>query len=98
MDVSDAREALEATHRVAGDRRRPVLVDLRGIRSESRDAREFFASSEVGTKVTAVALVIGSPVSTVIGNFFLRLREQPVPTRLFGDEPAAVEWLLGYAE
>ncbi len=98
MDGNDAREALAATHRVAGDRSRPVLVDLRGIRSQSREAREFFASDEVTRSTRAVALLVASPVSKVIGNFFIRLREQPVPTRLFGDEREAIDWLLGYVE
>jgi hypothetical protein len=30
-----------------------------------------------------------------MGNFFMRLRPQPIPTRLFLDEQMAVEWLLG---
>ena len=95
MDVEDAREAVRVTFEVAGEKRVPVLVDLRGIRYQSRQAREYLSSSEMESKFAAVALLIANPVSQVIGNFFMRLRQQPIPTRLFNDEQTAVEWLLG---
>jgi hypothetical protein len=95
MDVEDARAAVRTTFELAGERRVPVLVDLRGIRYQSRQARDYLSSSEMEPMFAAVALVIASPVSQVIGNFFIRLRQQPVPTRLFNDEQSAVDWLLG---
>jgi hypothetical protein len=96
MDVEDARQAVALTHEVAGQRRVPVLVDLRGIRSQTRAAREYLSSSEIQPKFAAVALLIASPVAQVIGNFFMRLRQQPVPTRLFDEERKAIEWLAGF--
>ena len=96
MDIEDARQALALTFEVAGRQRRPVLVDLRGIRSQTRGARQYFASEEVAKRLAAVGLLIASPVSKVLGNFFLRLQEQPVPTELFHDEEAAVDWLLAF--
>ncbi len=98
MNGDDARAAFDATSSVAAGRRRPVLVDLRGIRSQTREARDFFSNQGVASEVVAVALLVASPVSKVIGNFFLRLRLQPVPTQLFGDEQSAVEWLLEHVE
>lgn len=96
MDTEDAEEALALTFEVAGRQRRPVLVDLRGIRSQSRGARLYFASPAVAERLAAVGLLIASPVSKVLGNFFLRLQKQPVPTELFHDEEAAVDWLLAF--
>lgn len=96
MDLAAARDAVQATFDLAGRRRLPVLVDLRGIRSQSREARDYLSSSEIEPRFAAVALLIASPVSQVIGNFFMRLRTQPVPTRLFDDEHQAVEWLLEF--
>jgi hypothetical protein len=96
MDAEDARQALALTFEVAGRLRRPVLVDLRGIRSQTRGARQYFASADVAERLAAVGLLIASPVSKVLGNFFLRLQKQPVPTELFHDEEAAVDWLLAF--
>lgn len=95
MDLDDARAALAATFRVAGGVRRPVLVDFRGIRSESKAAREYFVSDEAVDMYSAVAILVASPVSRVIGSFFMRLSRHKVPTRLFSDETEAIDWLLG---
>jgi hypothetical protein len=94
MSLDDAREAVQTTFALAGNRRLPVLVDLRGIRSQSREARDYLSSEVMAPMFAAVALLIASPVSQVVGNFFMRLRHQPLPTRLFLDEQQAVRWLL----
>jgi hypothetical protein len=67
---------------------------MRGVRSQSRAARDYFAGPEAEKATLAVALLIGSPVSRVLANFFLRLRPQRIPTALFTDEAAAIAWLL----
>ena len=97
MELEDAREALLATWKTAGERRLPVLVDMSRIKGESRAARLHFVSAEAVTRYSAVALLVASPVSRVIGTFFLRLLEHKAPTRLFSDEATAIDWLLGAA-
>lgn len=95
MDLPDAVEALAATARVTEGRRLPVLVDSRLLKFQTRAAREHLAGPEAERVSTAVALLVGiSPVSRVIGNFFLRGQTLRAPTRLFTDEDAAVSWLL----
>lgn len=98
FEIADATEALATTWRVAGEQRRAVLVDMRGVRAQSREAREYFVEPEIAARVSAVALLVASPVSKMVGNFFLRLRHQPVPTRLFDSETDAEEWLLELGE
>lgn len=94
LEGTDAREALEMTWCVAGDQRTRVLVDMRLIRSETREAQQEFAGDYGAEVCSAVAILIGSPVSRVIGNFFLRLNNHQVPTKLFTNEDQAVAWLL----
>jgi hypothetical protein len=96
MDLQDAKEALATTERVARGERRPVLVDLRGIRSQTREARQYFVGEEATRVSAAVALLVGSPVSRVVGNFFLRLNVQRTPTQLFTNEAEAIAWLQGH--
>jgi len=93
FEESDARDAVAASWQVAGERRAPVLVDMRGMRAESRAAREYFTSEETASKVSAVALLVGSPVSKMIGNLFLRLGAHRIPTRLFTDDASARRWI-----
>jgi hypothetical protein len=94
MQLQDAVDAVEATWRVAGERRRPVLVDMTRLAGESREARLYFVGDAAVARYSAVAILVASPVSRVIGTFFLRLSEHKVPTRLFTDEAEATAWLL----
>lgn len=96
FELDDARDAVAVTWRVAGERRRPVVVDSRGVRMQSRAARQYFMSAEVAAKVSAVAIVVDSPVSRVIGSFFLRMGGHHVPTELFTDFERACEWAKGF--
>ena len=52
-----------------------------------------------GTKLfLAQAIIVDSPVSRLIGSFFLGLNKPPFPTKLFTSEADAVEWLKGYLQ
>lgn len=97
LGLEDAREAIDATWRVAGERKRPVLVDMTGLAGETREARLYFVSDEAVARYSAVAILVGSPVSRVIGSFFLRLSEHKVPTRLFSDRGEAESFLAALA-
>jgi hypothetical protein len=94
LELEDAREAIAATWRVAGERRRPVLVDMTGLAGQSRAAREYFTSDEAVARYSAVAILVESPVSRVIGTFFMRLSQHKVPTRLFSDRSEAERFLV----
>ncbi len=94
LDDSRANVAL-CLQRNAG-RRRPLLVDLRGVKSQTAEARAYLAGRE-GVQVSqAVGLLIGSPVSRVLGNFYLGLNKPSVPTRLFTSEEEAQAWLRSF--
>jgi hypothetical protein len=92
FELEDAKEAVAAVTRLAPERT-SVLVDMRRIQSQSREARAYFAGPEAVARVDAVALLVDSPVSRVIGTFFLRFRPHPVPARMFDDEASARAWL-----
>lgn len=95
MHLEDARECVAEMWQAAKQRRRPVLVDMSELGGEDRAAREYFVSDEAVAKYAAVAILVRSPVSRVIGTFFLRLARHKAPTRLFTSEAEAVHWLEG---
>lgn len=95
FDLEDAKEAVDVTWRVAGEQRRAVLVDSRGVRSQTRSAREYFKGEESARRFTKVALLVDSPLSRVLANFFLSLGDHRLQTKLFTDEAAARAWLEG---
>lgn len=94
MTLEDAVAATEAMFRLTGGRRSPLLVDTRDIGQMDRAARLEFARR--GDLVAAVVLVVGTPLSRMLGNFFIAVSKPMAPTRLFDDEAAAIAWLLTF--
>jgi hypothetical protein len=91
IGLEDAVAASEAMARLTGGRRRPLLVNGRESGPLDRPARTELASR--GDLVSAVALVVGTPLSRMMGNFFLNVSRPEYPTRLFDDEASALAWL-----
>lgn len=93
ITLNHALENTEAVTSLYVEKKFPILIDSRGIKSMSRDAREHFSTRGRDSKTNAFGIVIKSPLSRVVGNFFLGLNKPAVPTRLFDNEHDALEWL-----
>jgi len=91
--LEDARENIEAVRTLAKGKRVPVLVDITEVKGADREARAYLASEEAAIVQCAAALIVGSPLSKIVGNFFLGLNKTKFPTRLFTSEKRAVRWL-----
>ena len=85
-----ATEAMAMVDVLNGDRERPLLVDMSGTATLSREARMQFSQRCTASRI---ALLGSSAVDRVIANFALGVSVTPVPTRFFTAEPAALEWL-----
>jgi hypothetical protein len=88
--MADAEESVAAVDRIAGTQRLPLLVDMRGLRTLAREARSRFSEAD---SVKCLAMLVDSPLSRVLANFFLAVSGSAVPTRLFTSEAGAVAWL-----
>lgn len=94
--LEDSVATIEAMIELTGDRPAPILVDVREAGPQSREGRlEFVRRHEV---VSAVAILVGNPLSRMMGNFFMNVSKPKAPTRLFDDEDAAVAWLKDFLE
>jgi len=96
-----AKENIDAYERVRdrlGKEKTRVLVDMRAIKGVSRDAREYYANERTASIQRATALVIKSPLSRVIANFFMGLNRPLTPTRMFTDVDEAIEWLQSFSD
>ena len=92
LTVSDVAEDMATYEQVTDGIKRPFLIDLRQIRSMDRAARQHVVQNS-SKQVAAAALLIGSPVSRILGNFFLGFNKPPTPTRLFTSQDQAMAWL-----
>ena len=74
----------------------PLLIDIRPIKSVTREARVLLGSDAVSERwcVSGLALVIQSRISQMIGNATLSWQKTKHPLRLFTDVEKAHEWLL----
>lgn len=93
MDLDDAKENMAAIKMLAKGRRVPVLVDIRKSKGVSQKCRAYFASEEAKEIQSACALIIDSPLSKLIGNFFIGFNKTLFPTRLFTNSNEATNWL-----
>lgn len=92
--LADAEEQLREQRPLAGGKPRPFLMDISRVRSLSRDARNKYANSpEARALFSCVALLVGSPLSRAVGNFFIGLNKPLMPTRLFTSRTDALAWL-----
>ena len=83
---------MERHRAVAEGQPRPTFADIRALRSADL-ASQRAVSQELNDIVSCMALLVDSPVTRVIGNFFLRVLGPSYPVRVFRDEDAARAWL-----
>ncbi len=95
MSLEDAIAATDAMTKLTGGRRSPLLVDVHDGGQQDRPARTEFVRR--GDLVSAVALIVSTPLSRMMGNFYLIVSKPMAPTRLFDDEASALAWLLEFA-
>ncbi len=89
--IEDAVAAIRAMIELTDGRPTPLLVHIQDAGPQDRAARMEF--SRRGEVVSAVALIVGNPLSRMMGTFILNVSKPEVPIRLFDDEVAAVAWL-----
>lgn len=101
--LADAQEGMRIARQIASGRRFPILVDLRPVKSQDREARAYYNDRDAMQSISAIALLVGSRVSTLIANFFLSVTSKDgnkldSPIRLFTDEAEALDWLKGFRQ
>jgi hypothetical protein len=85
-----AREAMAMVDELNAGQRRPLLVDMTGTATLTREARMAFVDE---CSASRIALLGRSAVDSVLANFGISVSSPPVPSRFFTSDPAAVAWL-----
>ena len=96
MAEIELADAIENTIAVTGfytSKKFPLLIDARPIKYMSREARKHFSTNDRETVINSFAVMVKSPLSKVIGNFFMGINKPEVPARLFDKEEDALNWL-----
>ncbi|MDO8998705.1 MAG: STAS/SEC14 domain-containing protein [Bacteroidota bacterium] len=98
ITLKEAKENSIAVSSFFTNKKFPLLIDSTEIKSMARDARQHFSTNGRDTKINSFAVIVKSPLSRVIGNFFMGLNKPKVPARLFDNEEDAIEWLKQYLQ
>jgi hypothetical protein len=93
IQLQDAKDNTAAVIKLSSGIIYPILVDLREIKSISKEARNHFSMRGRKPNVSAVAMLVKSPVSRIIGNFFIGFNRPVIPIRLFSAEKSAITWV-----
>ncbi len=75
------------------DTSRPILVELDNVKTVSKESRAIYSSPETAEVISAAALLVGNPVSRIIGNFYLGLNKSVMPVKMFTNRDEAFLWL-----
>ena len=92
IDIKEAKINSEIVKSYDQGKKFPLIVDMRKIKSMDREAREFLSIKDRPSPVCCITLIISSPVSRVIGNFFIGLNKSRVPNKLFTNYEKALVW------
>jgi len=70
-----------------------ALVYNAGVISMTKEARDYLSGEEGSRGVVAGAVVLDSPFSSFLGNFYLAVAKPRMPSRSFTKTSAALKWL-----
>ncbi len=91
-------DAQERTRDALGKEMTRVLVDMRQTTRITREARTYYAGERVASIQRATALLVSSPLSATVANFFMGLNKPLSPTRMFTKADEAIAWLQSYSD
>ena len=72
---------------------RPILVDINNLKTVSKESRSIYSSEKTAEYLTAAALLVGNPVSRIMGNFYLGINKTSMPVKMFTNTEEAIDWL-----
>jgi hypothetical protein len=93
MGLEDSRWAIKLMKELCGGRRCCLLIEPRNLQSVSWEARDYVSGKEAKALIISIAAIVSSPLSRVLGSFFLGLNKPSYPTKLFTSESEALQWL-----
>ncbi|MEK6256193.1 MAG: hypothetical protein N2C13_02605 [Chloroflexota bacterium] len=94
----DVLASLENFSKLAQGIKRPVLNDLRNLKNANRESRAAGVGKEAIKIISAIGLVVRSPVQRTVGNLFQQINRPPFPTKIFTSETEAIAWLKEFVE
>lgn len=96
VTLNEMMENIRALTAVSNGQKRPILADIRNMRSADRDVRE--QSMKLGHIVKCAAIIASSQTTIMLGNLFMNFNKPEFPTRLFRTEEDGIAWLKSFPD
>ncbi len=93
MTLADGKESTRISGEMVNYQPLPLLCDLTNVVKMTQECRRHFSGEEHAKTFSKCALIVTSPISKIIGNFFLGLNKPIKPTRLFTSKEEGLKWL-----
>lgn len=93
MTLEDGKESTRISAEMVKYEPKPLLCNLTNVVKMSKECRRHSAGPEHAKTFSKTALIVSSPVSRLIGNFFLGLNKPHKPTRIFNSAEEGLKWL-----
>lgn len=96
VDLKVAEQVTEERHKFTQGKKYPVLVDYRMVTNTTKEARDYFCTEYAYKDLTAMAVLIDSPVGKIISAFFYQIMKPPYTLKIFNNKAKAIKWLKQY--
>lgn len=95
LDMEDAVSLKEERDKVLDGASLPVYVDVNGVKSISKQARDFYSDSKSLIGVVAIAFFSNSTLANFLSDYVIKtaLQKTDVPVKSFHNEEEALTWL-----
>ncbi len=94
IDISKIQKTVRSRVEALNGNSYPLLSNIKSIKNSTKEARDYLASKDGCQGISKAAILISSPVSSMIANFFIKASHPIIPTKMFTNEAEAKNWLL----
>ena len=88
-----AKDIIKERHEFTNNRPVVLLVYNQGVVRMDKKAREFLSSGDGVKGIIAAGIVVGSPFTSFMANFFVSVNKPKMPVRVFSNSEDALTWL-----
>jgi len=93
LSLEVAKEIVKQRLKLCYEKKFPLVLDMRKLKSIDKGCREYLARPECMEKLWAGAFIVESLFQEITGTLYLNLHKPPIPAKLFRKEKEAIEWI-----
>lgn len=91
-----AKSIVESRLKFTNNKDMPALVYNQGVVSMDKLARDYLSSAEGVKGIKAGAIILDSPFTSLLSNFFIKVNKPKIPAKTFTSKEAALKWLAQF--